>query len=662
MSIDLDTLQRELDEKERRLQAFSEAPFEAIFLSEKGICLDQNMTAEKMFGYSREEALGRPGTEWIVPEDRETVMNHMLSGFEGPYEVRALRKDGSLFPCEIRAKMIEQLDGKKLRVTSLMDITQRKTAEKSRQESEERFKRLAENAPDLIYRMSLPERRYEYLSPAALEISGYPPEAFLEDASLFLKVVDPRDIDYIMEQRDKLIAGEVPPVFEFRIIHAVTGETRWIHQRNVLVHDEDGNPTAIEGIATDVTKLREAEAERLNLERQVQHAQKLESLGVLAGGIAHDFNNILMSILGNVDLLDSTLPADGDAREHLDEIGLAARSAAELSNQMLAYSGRGRFEIGSLDLNELIEDLAPLLYAAVSKQAKLQLELSPMALKLLGDKTQLRQVVFNLITNASEALGDAGGSIVCETGIMECDRATLTKAASPLGQDALNDLEEGEYGFIEVRDDGNGMDAITRQKIFDPFFSTKFTGRGLGMSVVQGIVRGHRGGILLDSKPGVGTRFRILLPLPEAQDDASVAAATEVDPDRAWRGEGAILLVDDEESVRRVGGRMIEHLGFTPFFASQGREALAILEQHADEIRVVLLDLTMPGMDGIATIEEIEKAGLEVPVILCSGYTEKESIRNFKGKGLAGFIQKPYGLDTLSLSLQRLLHDEGERG
>ncbi len=658
MPYDLDLLQRKLEEKERRLQALSEAPFEAIFLSEKGICLDQNMTAERMFGYSLEEALGRPGTEWIIPEDRERVMDHMLSGYEGPYEVTALRKDGSTFPCDIRAKMIEQLDGKKLRVTSLMDISQRKRAEKEGKEFEERFRRLAENAPDLIYRMSLPERQFEYLNPACEGISGYPPEAFIEDPGLFMRTVDPRDMDYILAQQEKLLRDEVPPVFEFRVKHAVTGETRWIHQRNVLVQDEEGRPVAIEGIATDVTELKEAEAERLKLERQVQHAQKLESLGVLAGGIAHDFNNILMSILGNVDLLETELSEDSEATEHVLEIGTAARRAAELSNQMLAYSGRGRFEIESLDLNDLIEDLGPLLHAAVSKQARLDFDLYNMAVELLGDKTQLRQVIMNLVTNASEALGDAGGKIVCRTGVMDCDRALLSKATSFMGPDARKGLEEGEYGFVEVRDDGRGMDAVTRHKIFDPFFSTKFMGRGLGMSVVQGIVRGHRGGILIDSKPGEGTRFKILIPLQTDEEEASIPTANGHQADRTWKGEGSILLVDDENSVLRVGGRMLEHLGFKPLLASRGREALDILQAEAGEIRAVLLDLTMPEMDGLATFAEIRNQDEKIPVILCSGYTEKESIRSFEGKNLSGFIQKPYGLDTLRKSLRQLLSTE----
>ncbi|MBC8366644.1 PAS domain S-box protein [bacterium] len=655
--IEIDQLQMELEEKERRLEAFSEASFEAIFLSEKGVCLDQNKAAEEMFGYSQEDAIGRPGTDWIAAEDRDTVLENMLAGFEGPYEVAALRKDGSTFPCEIRAKMIEQVHGTKLRVTSLRDISQRKSAEKAHAEIEARFRRLAENAPDLIYRMSIPEKRYEYISPAVLEISGYPPEAFIEDPSLFFKSVDPRDMDYILKQSERLLAGDVPPTFEFRIKHAKTGETRWIHQRNVLVLDEDGKPEAIEGIATDMTEVKRAEAERLKLERQVQHAQKLESLGVLAGGIAHDFNNILLSILGNAELAGQNLMPGCSAQEPLKEICMSARRAAELANQMLAYSGRGQFVVESMDLNELVEDMGPLLFSSISKTAKLSFDLSRGAPKVEGDRTQLSQVLLNLITNASEALNEQGGAIRVETGVIDCDSDTLRVAAESFNPLKPEVLPEGSYAYIEVSDEGCGMDRGTRERIFDPFYTTKFTGRGLGMSVVQGIVRGHKGGILIDSDPDAGSTFRVLLPESQVETQKVDRSREDSSIQEDWKGTGHVLLVDDEEAVRHIGGRMLERIGFKPLLAKDGLDAVEIIRECKDEIRTVLLDLTMPKQGGLVTFDQIHTLKPDLPIVICSGYSEEDSIASFEGKGLAGFMQKPYSLAQLKQQLHDLLEN-----
>ncbi len=655
--IEIDHLQMELEERERRLKAFSEASFEAIFLSEKGICLDQNKTAENMFGYSDQDARGRPGTDWIAAEDRDKVMEYMLAGFEGPYEVSALRKDGTTFPCEIRAKMIEQVEGPNLRVTSLRDITQRKQAEKAHAEIEARFRRLADNAPDFIFRMRIPERQYEYVSPALLEISGYPPEAFIEDPALAMRIVDPRDLNYIKNQSEKIDSGDVSPIFEFRIVHAKTGETRWIHQRNVLVRDEDGTPLAIEGIATDMTEVKKAEADRLQLERQVQHGQKLESLGVLAGGIAHDFNNILLSILGNAELAGQNLMPGCSAEEPLKEICRSARRAADLANQMLAYSGRGQFVVGSMNLNELIEDMGPLLFSSISKSAKMSFDLSSSIPMVEGDKTQLGQVLMNLITNASEALGEQGGNIRISTGTMSCNENTLRKAVEGFGSLSSESLPEGPYAYLEIFDDGHGMDRETRERVFDPFYTTKFTGRGLGMSVVQGIVRGHKGGILIESDPDKGSIFRVILPTSQAPSQIQEQTNTLACMEDTWSGSGNVMLVDDEEAVRNIGGRMLERIGFKAVLAQDGVQAVEIIRKDENEIRAVLLDLTMPNQGGLETLEQIHVLKPKLPIVLCSGYSEEDSISSFEGKGLAGFMQKPYGLDLLKRKLHDILGD-----
>lgn len=387
-----------------------------------------------------------------------------------------------------------------------------------------------------------------------------------------------------------------------------------------------------------------AEDERAKLEAQVQHAQKLESLGVLAGGIAHDFNNLLTGILGNADLALMSLTEESPARTSVKEIRTTAERAADLSRQMLAYSGRGSFVIEPVDMNDVAREMAQLLEVSISKKVSIDYLFSPDLPDVVADVTQLRQVIMNLITNASDAIGDTEGTITIETGIEECDRSMLAESY-------LDDqLPEGTYVRLRVSDTGAGMDSETLQRVFDPFFTTKFTGRGLGLAAVLGIVRGHRGAIHVDSEPGRGTTFRILLP---SQDHAPAREEpkTEVEaPPESARPSG-VLLVDDEETIRNVARVMLESGGYTVLTASDGIEAVEIFKARGDEIGCVVLDMTMPRMDGVETFRELRAIRDDARVIMSSGYAEQEVKGRFSDGELAGFVQKPYStmsfLDTV---------------
>jgi len=407
-------------------------------------------------------------------------------------------------------------------------------------------------------------------------------------------------------------------------------------------------------IASDITERKVAEENRLALERQVQQAQKLESLGVLAGGIAHDFNNLLMGILGNAELALAELSPHAPARRSVTAIEKATIRAADLARQMLAYSGKGKFLIEPIDLNELVEEMAHLLTISISKSALLKYDYAELLPAVEGDATQIRQIIMNLITNASEAIGEEGGVITVTTGTMECDREYLssTQLVAQAGLD--EELEEGIYAYIDIADTGCGMTAEVQAKIFDPFFTTKFTGRGLGMAAVLGIVRGHRGAITISSERGKGTTFRVLFPV-----SSGVAEQDEVDEpavdESSWQARGTVLLADDEEVVLDVCARMLEQLGFTVLTARDGREAVAVFNQHMAEIDLVLLDLTMPHLDGEQAFREMRQRKNDVRVILCSGYNQQEATQRFSGKGLAGFLQKPYRLAALVEVLQKVL-------
>lgn len=402
---------------------------------------------------------------------------------------------------------------------------------------------------------------------------------------------------------------------------------------------------------TDISERKRAEERRLQLERQMQQTQKLESLGVLAGGIAHDFNNLLTIILGNTSLALDDLPPLSPANESLLTIEKTSLRAAELCRQILAYSGKGRFVIDDIRLGNLVGDMFSLLQSSISKKATLNLNLKEPLPPLHGDPGQIRQVIMNLVTNASEAIGDRSGVITISTGLMQCSREYLCEAY------LYENLAEGLYVWFEVSDTGTGMDQETQRRIFEPFFTTKFTGRGLGLSAVLGIVRGHKGALKVYSKPGKGTTVKVLFPaLAEGKFSAEQGVAPKAGT-WGWKGAGTILLVDDEESVRTLGTRMLERIGFKVLLAADGHEALDVYRNRRDEIALILLDLTMPQMDGEETLHELRRIDAKVRVVISSGYTEAEIAPQFAGKPLFGFLQKPYTLSALTQCLRDAMGD-----
>ncbi|MBF0119616.1 MAG: response regulator [Desulfobacterales bacterium] len=386
--------------------------------------------------------------------------------------------------------------------------------------------------------------------------------------------------------------------------------------------------------------------ERARLELQILNTQKLESLGILAGGIAHDFNNLLTAILGNADLALSQLSPVSTVRDNLIAIEKASKQAADICKQMLAYSGKGRFEIYPTDLCEVVKEITHLLEVSISKNTILKYNFAENIPAIEADTAQVRQVIMNLITNASEAIGKDNGVISISIGSMEC-------TIEYLNDTFLNyELPPGLYVFIDVSDNGIGMDKETLKRIFDPFFTTKFTGRGLGLAAVQGIVRGHKGGIKVYSEVGEGTTFKILFPsLKILAKDLQKSHSEAID----WYGKGTILIVDDEEFVLTTASQMVERAGFHVITASNGLDAIELFEKHCNEIVCVILDLTMPNMNGEETFRELNKIKKDIRVILSSGYNEQEVITRFAGKGLAGFLQKPYKFSTFKAKLKEIL-------
>jgi signal transduction histidine kinase/ActR/RegA family two-component response regulator len=439
--------------------------------------------------------------------------------------------------------------------------------------------------------------------------------------------------------------------FGLRFEEKATEDDAYFSIAIVPTRDTAGNVDGILLQGFDVTGLvtarKEVEAQRAQLQAsqaQMLQVQKLESLGVLAGGIAHDFNNLLTAILGGASTASLVLPADSPAQPHLRDTVLAVRRAADLTRQLLAYSGKGHFDVRPVDLSTVVREIARLLETSIPRSVQLRLELSKALPAVEADVVQLQQVVMNLVINGAEAIGDRAGSVVVTTSARDIDEASARGAFAAQG------IAAGRYVHLLVRDTGSGMDEATREKIFDPFFTTKFAGRGLGLAAVLGIVRAHRGAIQVDSTPGQGTTFSILFP---ASSQAAVTSRESEFP--GYRGAGQrVLVVDDDDGVRATLRRLLELFDFEVVEAEGGRAATRIAEARP-EIRLVILDMTMPEMSGEATFTELRRLRPELPVILSSGYDEVEASRRFVSKGLAGFLQKPFTTTDLVRCIARAL-------
>ncbi len=419
----------------------------------------------------------------------------------------------------------------------------------------------------------------------------------------------------------------------------LTVSSRWALQK-----DTSGHAVGFLEINRDIT-------ERKRLEEQLRQTAKLESLGVLAGGIAHDFNNLLVGILGNASLAADNLPAANPNHAFLQEVVKAAERAAMLTRQLLAYAGKGRFETHRANLSELVREAAGLVQAAAPKWVRVRFELDPDLPAVEVDVAQIQQVVMNLVMNAAEAMGQDPGTVLITTASVDADLQYLGTLRTAF------DVVPGRYVCLEVNDTGCGMDESTVSRIFDPFFTTKFHGRGLGLSAVQGIVRSHKGALKVYSTPGKGSTFKLLLP---AVAEASAAVPSASVPEDL-RGEGTVLVVDDEATVRGAAQAALERFGYSVLVAADGSEALDVFAAQP-RISLVLLDLTMPVMNGEETLRKLKILRPDVRVVLSSGYNEVEAIRRFTGKGLAGFIQKPYTARALAAKVKSVLAKRSSAG
>ena len=626
-----------------------DAQLDTFFLFEPatGKAVHWNRSFRNISGYSDEEIASMPAPDtYYSPEDLKragTFTQRILEEGAGTIELELVCKNGCKVPTEYRVSVITGEQGEPKYIISVgRDITKRKQAEEALRESEHNLSEAQALAHVGHWRMNV-ETQEVVGSAELFRIFGVSEE----DATLetFAGVVHPDDRERDLSLIRRGMEHGEPWKLEHRVISG-DGIEKTVYARGEARLDGSGKVVELIGTVQDITERKRVEQERLDFAAQLQHAQKLESLGVLAGGIAHDFNNLLMGVLGNADLALANLSPVSPATVSIEKVQQAATRAAELANQMLAYSGKGQFVVKVVSLSEVVQEMGHLLSASVSKATNLKYHLDEKILPIEADVTQIRQVVMNLITNASESLHDESGIVRLSTGVMVCKEADQSEGF------VIGECAEGTYVFLDVSDTGVGMDEETVSKIFDPFFTTKFAGRGLGLAAVFGIVRGHNGATKIESELGKGTTIRVLFPVTEKPaesiGDSGEAGAIPTDG-------GTILLVDDEPIVLDVGARMLGKAGYEVKTARDGVEAVEVFKEYSHNIDCVILDLTLPRMNGEQTFVELQTINNDVRVLLSSGYSAGEVEARISAKGFAGFIQKPYRLNELKKSLREVL-------
>ncbi len=603
-----------------------------------------------MLGFEPNEfpASYRSWSELLHPEDREATekcvqehLDQLKEGFDVEFRMRT--RDGGWRWILGRGRIVDRDEqGKPLRMIG----THTDISEVKRAEEELRLKSLVlDQINDMVTVTDL-DGFITYVNDAEVRSLGRPRSELLGQSvrSYGQKEGQGGTQQEIIERTREQGSwrGEI-------VNYSADGREILLDCRVQLVRDEQGRPLAMCGIATDISANRRAEEEREKLYVKMQQAQKLESLGLLAGGIAHDFNNLLTAIMGHLELGLMNMPVGAPARRNLEQSLVSSRRAADLARQMLAYSGKGRFVIESIGINDVLREMLQMLEVSISKKARLELKPAEGIPAVEADITQLRQVIMNLVINASESLEDREGVIRVSTGKRKCSADYLHHVWNP------DELPAGEYVYLEVADEGCGMEAAVVERIFDPFYSTKFTGRGLGLPAVLGIVRGHRGTIRVKSKKGRGSVFTVLLP---ALEKATGKPGETMEPSPEWQARGRVLLVDDEEAVLEVTREMLQRLGLEVITARDGLQALEILRTGRD-FACVVLDLTMPRLDGEETFRRLKTLRPGQKVLLASGYNEQEVVQRFLGSGLNGFIQKPFQFSTLRDKLRAVL-ESGE--
>ncbi|MDQ6992238.1 MAG: PAS domain S-box protein [Mariprofundus sp.] len=657
--------QHELEKSEYRFRTIVEmAPVPVVIgIPAEGVIRFYNQAAADLFDIKQDDEISLQAINFYRFKDDQKRIHEKLAklgSFSGE-EVEMVTPGGRGLWLSISMSLIK-FENEMSTFSSFVDITKQKQVEEilernnlaleqrvfdrteQLQLAKDQLQSTLDDMLDTYYRLNL-NGMVTWASASVETLLGYKPQdvvgmdikALLMDENSFGQLTD-----LLTKQSGEALSNQ-----NLQLKHK-SGKRVWVSLTAQLIKNSDGERVGYEGIMRNITQLVEADEQRQEMERKMNHVQRLESLGVLAGGIAHDFNNILASIMGNAELAGMKAQQGEFVTRELETIVAGSTRAADLCRQMLAYSGQGSFLKEDVNLTSLVEGSLQLIDVSIPKHVSLSLELAENLPAVYADKTQLEQIIMNLVTNAAESMSDKkAGEMNISTKMLMADKKMLKSNVIE------NELEQGAYILLEVSDTGCGMSVATRDKIFDPFFTTKFTGRGLGMSAVLGIVRAHGGTIQLESSVGRGSCFKVLLPVSKSVEIALLPA--KLPTSEALFADYTVLVVDDELMVRSVVQCLLEKLGCSVLVAEGGKEAIELFGRSEAKIDMVLLDLTMPKMDGGEVLIALRKLNAEVPVYISSGYSREGIIDQFGVVQPTGFLQKPYSMKSLQRVLASVL-------
>ncbi len=619
--------------EERRRLAVEAASVGTWNLDVRSRTLSWSRQCKSLFGLGPDEEVTFDRfLSLIHPEDRDQLKARAEkappeSAFDAEY--RVIWPDGSVHWISSRGRVEADASGQPVRIQgAVLNIDQRRRMEDELRQASETVNAIIAGAPVAVWLVDT-SGKVALWNPAAERLFGYPSKDAVAKPGLFhLRTPSSSEILRRLERGEVIVDLE-------GVCERSDGSRIDVSLSTSVLHDAAGTARGFVALAADVT-------ERRQLEEQIRQSQKLESIGLLAGGVAHDFNNLLVGIIGNASLLLDAVPAD--AQERLQGVIEAGERAANLTRQLLAYAGKGRVYTEAVDFSGVIRALLPLIRTSLPASAEIRLDLQEGLPAIECDRSQIEQVIMNLVINAGEAIGSDRGKIAIRTWAED----VAPSRAAGYG------VRPGKYVCMEVADTGCGMDELTKSRAFDPFFTTKFTGRGLGLAAVQGIVRSAKGLIRVESQKGKGARFTVFLP---GQGRTADVRASEP-PASPPRGSGVVLVVDDEETVRSVAATALRRSGFTVVTAADGKEAVARLREAPERIDAVVLDVKMPVMDGREALNEMRRIRPKLKVLVSSGYNETEALREHEREGVAGFVQKPYRAAELAEAVRSVIESD----
>ncbi len=626
-----------IQKSEQKFRTLFNNASDAIFIINlEGHFLEANQRAVDYTGYSYEELLKMTVADLNAPESTELVpsrIDELKQGKELLFEVEHVTKAGDIIPVEISSRVIE-FDNQQGILSVVRDLTERKKVENALRESHNRFLTVLDGIDATIYAADMETHEVLFMNKHMIESFG---RDMTGDVCWDVFRGESGPCSHCSNDRLVDEKGEPTGVYVWHDRNPITG--KWYINYDRAIKWIDGRLVRIQ-IATDITKLKELEEEKLQFEEQLRQAQKMEALGTLSGGIAHDFNNLLMGIQGRASLMAMELDPSSPLREHIEAIEGYVRSATNLTKQLLGFARGGKYEVKPIDINELVLSTAAM-FGRTRKEVRIHTQTEQVPPVVEADTRQIEQVLLNIFVNAWQAMPD-GGDLYLETSIVQMDEASC----KPHG------IEQGLYGRISVTDTGIGMDEATRLRIFDPFFTTKEKGRGtgLGLASAYGIIKNHGGMIAVYSEVGQGTTFNIYLPISDR--DVHREKRLQEGP---IKGSETIFLVDDEEMIIEVARAMLEKLGYRVISADSGDKAVDVVRRNRENIDLIILDLIMPGMDGGKTFDRIRDIAPAMPVILSSGYAINGLATEILQRGCNGFIQKPFNASELSQKVRNVL-------